>query len=111
MKNFIIPSLLFLAIVSLGCSHSSHFVQDGSQIYPETDPSAIEIFAGDVDRDYVVIGTVASDVGGDGSKASKRAKLEASKMGADAIIFIKLTKINSFAQRTGLSGVAIKYTD
>jgi hypothetical protein len=106
--KFIKQSILLISLLFIGCGYSSHFVDDAGSTYPASNPDDIEIYSGDIEADYEVIGVIASDVVGDGEKATKRALSEASKIGADAIIFVKLTKLNSFAQRTGLSGVAIK---
>ncbi len=101
--------LLYIAISLTSCSFFTFYPQTDSQTYPKTDPLTIKIYSEDIDQDYLVIGSVAADVIGDGEKAARHLKKEASKLGADAIIHVKLTKINSTAARVGISGVAIKF--
>lgn len=110
MKKSYLP-LLLLIFLTIGCSYSSHFVQDGAQTFTPTNPDEIEIFSADIEQDYIVIGPIASDVAGNGDKAAAKIKAEAATIGADAIIFVKLTKMQSSVQRTGISGVAVKYQD
>jgi hypothetical protein len=103
--------ILFALLFNLGCAYSSHFLNEGAQTYSETNWQEVELFAGDIDRDYEVIAAIASDAPGNSSKAEIKIKDEAAKIGADAVIFIKLTKMTSMTQRTGISGVAVKYLD
>ena len=62
----------------------------------------------EIEGDYEVIGSIAIDTPGNGEKAKKCLKEYAAKIGANAILDVKLTKISTVASRTGLSGVAIR---
>jgi len=75
---------------------------------PATNPDAIKIYAGDVDRGYEIIASVSAWVVGDGEDVAKYLKRKVAMLGADAVIHVKLTKENSRTSRTGISGVAIK---
>lgn len=107
----LINNLLIFIILTTACSYSAFFVEEGAETYLSTNPDDIKLYSGDVDRKYEVIAAVASDVFGDSKKASAKIRAEAAKIGADAIIFIKLTKLTSIAQRTGVSGTAVRYTN
>lgn len=102
---------LVLALASLtSCTIFAYELQTGSTTYPETTPNSIKIYSGTVDQEYVVIGSVTADVvGGGGEGAVKHLRKKAAELGADAIIHVDLTKMSSFVQRTGVSGVAIKF--
>jgi len=101
--------ITFFTLISLSsCSHFAYYYQTGSSSKSETSPESIKIFCGDIDQDYIIIGSVTADVMGDGEAVVKYLKKKASKLGADAIINVDLTKINSFSPRTGISGVAVK---
>ncbi|MBN2485120.1 MAG: hypothetical protein JXB34_04005 [Bacteroidales bacterium] len=105
----VVFGLLFLVFIISSCSISAYYTQSGAKTYPETSIDMIKIFSNDVDESYTVIGSIAVDAVGDAKSAEKVLKKKAASLGADAIIFCKLTKMTSVAQRTGLSGVAIKY--
>lgn len=90
------------------CSYYAYHLQTGSTKLAETDFETIKIYSGDIEQDYIVIGSVTSDTPGKADKAIQHLKKNASKLGANAIIKVKLTKINSFSNRTGLSGVAVR---
>jgi hypothetical protein len=107
MKKTLIALLVSLTCLT-SCSYYAYYCQTGSAPLTETKPDVIKIYSGDIDKEYVVIGSVAADVNGDADAAVKYLKKKASKLGADAIIKIELTKINSFSQRTGISGVAVR---
>lgn len=104
-KLFLILSLALLT----SCVIKTHYIQDDAQAYDKSDATSIKVYTGlDTGSEYNVIGSVAVDAPGNGEAAIKELKKEASKLGADAIIKLELTKIASFAQRTGASGVAVK---
>lgn len=106
MKH-ILYSLTCLCLLS-GCSLSTHYLQSGAKTYPETLAENVQVYSGEVENEYTVIGSIAVDVAGNGDAAEKYLKEKASKLGADAILFTKITKMSSIEQRTGISGVAVK---
>jgi hypothetical protein len=111
MKKIILAVPL-LALFS-GCAIQTHYYQTGvSGPAGKIAPSDVKIYSGRVPAgtSFLVLGSVAVDVQGEGDAALSTMKEEAAKMGADAVIDVKLTKINSIAQRTGLSGTAIRTT-
>jgi uncharacterized protein YbjQ (UPF0145 family) len=91
------------------CSYYTYCYQSGSTSFAETNPDSIKIYSGDTNQEYIVIGSVTVDVAGGTKVANKYLKKKASKLGADAIIKVELTKLNTYADRVGISGVAIKY--
>ena len=96
-----------IAVWFSACTISTHFIQDGSAAKPAVSPESIKIYSGDISQDYEVIGSVAVDVNGDGKLAAVALKEKAGKIGANAVIMVKLTKLVSYTSRTGLSGVAV----
>lgn len=104
-----ISIIIFITSMILSsCSYYAYQYQTGSSSQSETTPESIKIYSGDIEQDYIIIGSVTADVMGDADAVVKYLKKKAAKLGADAIIKVDLTKINSFSQRTGISGVAIK---
>jgi len=107
MKKISLLTLLILMTLS-SCSFFTYCYQTGSSYYAKTNPDAIKIFSGDVDQDYIIIGSVTVDVFGGTIAATDYLKKNASKLGADAIINVELTKLDTYSNRVGISGVAIK---
>lgn len=107
MKNII--STLVLSITLSSCSISTYYAQDTSIKCTPTSIENIKLFSNDINKEYIVLGSIAVDATGSSISAEKLLKKKASKIGADAVIYCKMTKLNSFTQRTGISGVAIKY--
>ncbi|WP_026713684.1 hypothetical protein [Flavobacterium daejeonense] len=107
MKNIL--STLVLLITLSSCSISAYYAQDESAKYNPTTIENIKLYSNDINKEYTVLGSIAVDAAGSSTSAEKLLKKKASKIGADAIIYCKLTKLNSVAQRTGISGVAVKY--
>jgi hypothetical protein len=111
MKKIILafPLLAFFS----GCAVQTHYYQTGvTEPTGKVAPADVKVYSGraPTGTSFLVLGSVAVDVPGDGSAVLPLLKEEAAKMGADAVIEVKLTKINSFAERTGLSGTAIRTT-
>lgn len=106
MKNLAI--ILSACLMMSSCSFYTYQFQTGSAAQTETKPESIKIYANDINEEYMVIGSVAADVIGDGDAVLGYLKKKAAKLGADAIIKVELTKISSFHIRTGISGVAVK---
>lgn len=107
MKNIVITLIMTMTFLT-SCSYYAYHIQTGSSKQVETNPEVIKIYSGNIEQDYIVIGSVTADVMGDAEDAAEYLKKEAAKLGADAIIKVELTKLTSFSQRTGISGVAIK---
>lgn len=92
--NMKIQSLLFAVVLFASCSTVAHLQTDDSQEnYSATNPEQIELYSTDkVDKSYVVLGEViaSADAGRDSSIPVKYLKKEAAKLGADAIIELRL---------------------
>tara|TARA_R110002124_G_scaffold252130_1_gene417378 strand:+ start:594 stop:938 length:345 start_codon:yes stop_codon:yes gene_type:complete len=101
-----------LLILSLGissCTISAHYITTDKPLPEETLAADVKIYAGDIDREYEVIGSMTLDAQGDASVASRYLKKRAARLGADAVIFVEVNKLNSYTIRTGISGVVIKF--
>ncbi len=108
MKKKYVIIILFSSVLA-SCNIYTFYPNKESQTFPATSPNEIKIYSGDIDRPYTVIGSVAADALGRSEVVAKYLKSKASKQGADAILFAELTKISTMAQRTGISGVAVKF--
>lgn len=107
MKNKI---LALVALISLNsCSIATYYAQNDLTNKTETKIEDIKLFSNDIQKEYIVLGSIAVYAPGGTEAAEKCIKKKASTVGADAIIFCKLNKISSVDQSTGISGVAIKY--
>ena len=106
MKKFIL--LIAISLSTLNSCYFAFYPQSGSYNHPVTNPELIKIYSGDIDQDYLIIGPVAADVIGDADDVVKYLKKKASELGADAIIKVDLTKMNSSSISTGISGIAIR---
>lgn len=100
--------LLSITMIMLTSCFYAYYPQTCSTLYPETNPEEIQIYSGDIDQDYEILGSVAADVIGDADAVVKHLKKKAASLGADAIIKAELTKMNAAAMSTGISGVAVK---
>ena len=106
MKKILIIGMLVLILFS-GCTINSHYNLTGKQTN-FSDPLRIRVYSGiPANLEYKILGLVAVDVPGNSTAAMSRFKREASFLGANAIIDVKLTKIVTWGARTGLSGVAV----
>jgi len=108
MIKKIIPTAVLLISLS-SCSISTYYAQNESANNNPTAIENIKLYTNNAPKEYIVLGSIAVDALGSAKSAEKFLKKKASKIGADAIINCQLTKLNSFSQRTGISGVAIKY--
>lgn len=106
MKNLILFSILFLSTLT-SCSFI-YYAGTDIPVKSETNPEQIKVYSGDINQDYDIIGPVAADICGNADAAVKYLKKRASKIGADAIIEVELTKMNSYTLQTGISGIAVK---
>ena len=101
-------NLIYIIIFS-GCAFSTHYIQNGGQKYPETNMNNIMVYTDEPANDYIVIGSIAADAPGDYNAALTKLRQEASEIGADAVIYVKLNKVSTYSARTGISGVAVKW--
>lgn len=106
MKKLIVPFVLMLTLLS-SCYYG-FYPQTGSSVQTETNAESIQIYSGDIQQDYEIIGSITVDVMGKAEKASKYLKKKAAKVGADAVIHVELNKVDMEYQRTGISGIAVK---
>lgn len=108
MKKLVL--FLFILISLSSCTISTHFIEDGAKSYAPTQASNIKVYSSlNINKNYVVIGSIAADAVGNSEDALEALKEEAALIGADAVVDVKLTKISSGVDRTGLSGVAVKF--
>lgn len=96
-----------------GCSVSHVLTDDGNQRYFPTDARTIEVWSTDkIDRNYVIIGEVlpsAEEFNG-AETSVKHLKREASRMGADGIINLRLqVSEGTFGNAVYAKGTAVKY--
>ena len=102
--------ITFISVLCSACAITTHYVQSDSKEYPSTNSEDIKVYANSkVMNNYIVIGSLATLVPGNGDQAVKELKKEAAKIGADAIIALELDKINSIANSTQALGVAVKF--
>lgn len=103
-----IALILLMLVFVASCTVKTHFLQTDAVAYEAVSPEQVKIYTGNkLDAEFVVIGSVAADSPSvDG--AVKALKEEAGKIGANAVIDVKLAKIASSDSRTGISGVAVR---
>lgn len=106
MKNIVLGFLV--ALTCSACTVSTNYVQTDAKKHTPTNYESIKVYTDSrVLDNYIVIGSVAAFTHGNGNKAAIELKKEAASLGANAIISFKLDKMNSIAQATGASGVAV----
>ena len=76
MKKFILIFVVLFAILT-SCSYYAYYQTSGDKL-TETNPEIIKIYSGDIEQDYVIIGSVTADVLGDADAAVKHLKKKAS---------------------------------
>jgi hypothetical protein len=109
ISSSVISLTLFLMLLS-GCNFTTHYVQTGSRVYEETRPENVKIYSGEPKEEYIVIGSIAVDhVGEDSQAGIEYLQKKAAKIGADAVIFTKLSSIMTSSARMGINGVAVKF--
>lgn len=106
MKKFAI--LLTFTFSLLTSCFYAYYPQTGSELYEPTYAENIRIYSGDINQEYVVMGSVAADAIGNADDAMNYLKKKAAKMGADAIIRTDIFMGDPVSGRTGISGVAVK---
>jgi uncharacterized protein YbjQ (UPF0145 family) len=109
MKKYLFVAIILITTLN-GCFYA-FYPQTGSHFYAETLPETVQIFSGEPEQEYEIIGSITADVIGDADAVVKHLKKKAAKLGADAVIKVDLSKVNSTTLRTGISGVAIKMKD
>jgi len=73
-------------------------------------PGSVKLFAGLAPNEpRLVLGAVTVNVRGDALQAAAALKRAAGKMGADAVVHMKLTKAGDIS-RTSLSGLAVRFS-
>jgi hypothetical protein len=110
--NTLIKSMIILSFFSFlvcSCSFSSHYIQTGSRTYEETNPKDVKIYSGEPNEAYIVIGSIAVDYMGDNEGGLFYLKKKAALIGADAVIFTKLTSFYTQRNSLAANGVAVKF--
>lgn len=90
------------------CSYSAHYLESPLNTAAKTDFQEIKIYAGDLEQEYKVIGSLTVDTPGDIDIATRFIKKKAALLGADAIIHVEINKLSTNTGRTGMSGVAVR---
>jgi hypothetical protein len=111
---FRLSLLLFSCIFFVSCSHVSRIrTSDNLTIFPETNSSKIGVYStSDCGKQYIVIGEVmaAYDAGENSSKPIRLLKEQASMIGADAIVNVRLSFSSGYwANGIIASGTAVKF--
>ena len=99
---------ILISITLSSCSNYAHYYQSGSTPLAKTSSASVKVFVGNIEQDYQVIGSVTVSTSGGTTTATKYLKWKAAELGADAVINVELSKMNSYSGRVGLSGVAVK---
>ncbi|AWG21200.1 hypothetical protein FFWV33_06455 [Flavobacterium faecale] len=102
-------AVLVVTLTLTSCSISTFYAQNEAAEYTPTKKEEIKLYSHNSPKEYIVVGSMAIDVNGSPKVAEAYLKKKASALGADAVIFCKLNKLNSFTSRTGISGVAVKF--
>jgi len=112
-----VGAVLLLAVVLAGCSTTTANVAPSPSpvaAKPARPPRAVapglvKLFAGFAPNEpRLVLGSVTVNVRGDALQAAAALKRAAAKMGADAVLQMKLTKAGDIS-RTSLSGLAVRF--
>ena len=104
-----------LGMLLTGCSVAHLQYNDSVQIYPPSNYENIEVYSTEqTGKSYIIIGEVVASVedfsDGDGSGSVKYLKKEASKLGADGIINLKLEISEGIlSNAVTSSGTAVKF--
>jgi hypothetical protein len=93
------------------CATGSHMINPVTPGFRLLSPEAIRIYAGDAPLPLIaIIGPIAVDELGGTEQAAAMLKSDAARIGADAVIRLRLTKMMGYGSRTGLSGIAVRLT-
>ena len=110
-----IQLLTLLGVLLTGCSVAHLHTDDTAQMYPPSNYENIEVYSTEqTGKSYIIIGEVVASVedfsDGDGSGSVKYLKKEASKLGADGIINLKLEISEGIlSNAVTSSGTAVKF--
>ena len=103
--------IIILPFMLLTSCLYTNYPQYGGYKFPKTNPEEIVIYSKDIDQSYEIIGSIGTDVDGDSEDAIVELKKKAAKLGADAIIHVKLNNAAKFSPQTEISGIAIKLNE
>lgn len=111
-----IQFLLIVGVLFTSCATVAHLQTDDlKQNYSASSPEQIEIYStGKVDKTYTVIGEViaSADAGTNASISVKYLKKEAAKLGADAIIDLRLEiGYGYWTSAIKATGTAVKFNN
>lgn len=100
--------LLLGSLLFSGCSIATYYLQEGAKEKKPIDPKNVRIYSATALKSkYEVLGSIAVDKMGDGDSALELLREKAASIGANAVIDARLVKLNTTANRTGISGVAV----
>lgn len=113
MKKLLFYLVLIIGIAT-SCSSIAHLkTDDVSTNYKATNPNAIEVYSTEKAKDnYNIIGEVvaSADAGKNAAKSVDLLKKEASRLGADAIVNLRLEiAYGGWSSGIKATGTAIKY--
>ena len=100
--------IIILPFMLLTSCLYTNYPQYGGSKYPKTNPEEIVIYSKDIEQCYEIIGPVGTDSDGDSEDAIEELKKKAARLGADAIIHVKLNSATSNSPQTGISGIAVR---
>ena len=115
---FAVASLAVSGSLVTGCGSGVQFVrQDITEYPPKSEDAEIKIFDGGVMTPHVVIGTMKAGKEvkasfGEGStydEVLESMKKHARKIGADALINVRLENISEMSARVDLTATAVRY--
>ncbi|RZA00841.1 MAG: heavy metal-binding domain-containing protein [Proteobacteria bacterium] len=100
---------LALSILALSsCAASTVYRQPGAPSLSPSMPAEVRVYSGEPKGAYVILGSVAADRLGGADDAVELLREKAASLGANAVIGVRLTKIDLASGRTGLSGTAVR---
>ena len=109
MKNLII--FFSCALLLSSCTYYAYY-PTGESVQNRTMPSNIKIYSTqEIGKDYKVLGSFCIYMDGNAERVSLELKKRLSKIGADAAVDVKLSKLSSFDARSSISGTAIIFVD
>lgn len=106
--KYLYKILIAISFSFTSCSISAIYIESGASKMPATSSSEVKIYAGDIDQEYQVIGSITIETPGNANDAKRYLQKRAALIGADAVIFAEINKMNTYALSTGMSGVAVK---
>jgi len=96
------------AMLISGCAASTVYRQPGAPVLAPSLPAEIRLFAAEPKAAYTVLGSVAADCLGGTGDALELLRKKAASLGANAVVSLRITKIDVGSGRTGLSGTAVR---